>query len=183
MTGTKLLPLRVRRYSTFGGTSPKSLRSIRPLCSQRLQLAAEHARRDLGAARRTAQQAASDLAIAPRAVLQVPDDAQLVLAADHFLKRRDRAAYAPGPALPSPCQLLHAASLSGRIGATAKVHTINFAHTCRIASSTQMMMHWTNRERHHEALHDQVRIQATARRRPGTRRSADSSRRSTTTRS
>src|SRR5512140_2830472 len=31
ITGTKLLPLRVRRYSTLGGTTPKSLRSIRPL--------------------------------------------------------------------------------------------------------------------------------------------------------
>jgi hypothetical protein len=30
-TGTNVLPLRVRRYSTFGGTTPKSLRSIRPL--------------------------------------------------------------------------------------------------------------------------------------------------------
>jgi hypothetical protein len=29
-----------------------------------------------------------------------------------------------------------------------KVHTINFVHTCRIASSTQMMTHNANRERH-----------------------------------
>jgi hypothetical protein len=31
ITGTKLRPLRVRRYSTLGGTTPKSLRSISPV--------------------------------------------------------------------------------------------------------------------------------------------------------
>src|ERR1700682_4046169 len=60
------------------------------LLGERLQFAAEHAGRDFRTAVRTAQQAGSDLAIALGAILQIPDDPQLVFAADHFLERRHR---------------------------------------------------------------------------------------------
>ena len=89
-TGMKLWPLRVRRYSTFGGTVPKSLRSIRPLSASALSSRDKHARRDLCAASKAAQQTGSDGAGHP----EVPHDPQLVLAADQFLKRGDRTAMA-----------------------------------------------------------------------------------------
>src|SRR5580704_16715930 len=55
---------------------------------QCLKLAAQHPGRDLRRAVAAAQQAAADLAIAPRAVLEVPQDADLVLAAHHLLERQ-----------------------------------------------------------------------------------------------
>src|SRR5262249_49927731 len=64
----------------------------KPVQAKRLELAAEHAGRDFTAALCPAQQTASDLAVAPRSVLEIPHDAELVLPADHLLKRGDRAA-------------------------------------------------------------------------------------------
>src|SRR5204862_6452277 len=63
-----------------------------PRSGQRLRFAAEHAGRDFRGAACAAQQAGSYLAIASGTMLQIPDDAQLVLAADHLLERRHRAA-------------------------------------------------------------------------------------------
>src|ERR1700682_1921862 len=59
---------------------------------QCLELAAQHPGRDLSRAVAAAQQAAADLAIAPRAVLEVPQDTDLVLAAHHLLERQHRTA-------------------------------------------------------------------------------------------
>src|ERR1700682_203121 len=78
---------------------------------QGLQLAAQHAGRDLRRAVAAAQQAAPELAIAPRAVLEVPQDADLVLAAHHVLERQHRTAAAH----PVP---------------RAAPYTILFVHTC-----------------------------------------------------
>src|SRR6266478_5963565 len=90
MTGTKLLPLRVRRYSTFGRNDAVILAVDQAAFGERLQFAAEHARRDFRTAVEPPQQPRPDLAIAPRPILQIPDDPKLVLAADKLLERRDR---------------------------------------------------------------------------------------------
>jgi hypothetical protein len=91
ITGTKLRPLRVKRYSTLGGTTPKPLRSINPGRGERLQFAAEDPRRNFAAACGAPRKAGLDLAAALRAVLKIPDDPKLVFSADHLLKRRHRA--------------------------------------------------------------------------------------------
>lgn len=62
---------------------------------QRLELAAENARRNLPRSLDAAQETGSNLPIAQRPVFEVPEDTQFVLAADHLLKRRDRAAMKP----------------------------------------------------------------------------------------
>ncbi|MGA8603307.1 MAG: hypothetical protein WB663_18180, partial [Beijerinckiaceae bacterium] len=49
------------------------------------------ARRDFPGAFQATQEAASDLVVAKRTVFQIPDDPQLVFAADHFLERSDGA--------------------------------------------------------------------------------------------
>src|SRR5271155_2599834 len=62
---------------------------------QRLQLAAQHAGRDFPGSRRAAEQAGSDFTVAPGSILEVPQDADFVFAADHGLKRHHRAAVRP----------------------------------------------------------------------------------------
>src|ERR1700678_2037915 len=59
---------------------------------ERLELAAEHTRSDFGRPLGAAKQTGFEFAVALRPVLQIPQDPQLVLAADHLLKRADRAA-------------------------------------------------------------------------------------------
>src|SRR5258708_88437 len=82
------------------------------LLGERLQFAREHAGRDFSGAACAAQQAGPDLAVALRAILQIPDDPQLVLAADHLLECRNpttagqrsfpgRTAASPAPARPT----------------------------------------------------------------------------------
>src|SRR5882724_5698508 len=59
---------------------------------QRFQLAAQDPGRDLGTADRPPEETALDFAVAERAALEVPQDADLVFAADDLLERHDRAA-------------------------------------------------------------------------------------------
>src|SRR5258707_15732623 len=70
-------------------------------------------------------------------ILQVPDDPQLVFAADHLLERRDRAA-----AGQRRFRLCHRITSSNAFAATfqntvrrKKVDSIIFVHTCAIAPS------------------------------------------------
>src|SRR5882757_6948467 len=72
---------------------------------QCLELAAQHPGRDLRRAVAAAQQAAPDLAIAPRAVLEVPQDADLVLAAHHLLEGQHRTAAARAISCAAPCTI------------------------------------------------------------------------------
>src|SRR5438876_5376545 len=59
---------------------------------QGFQLPAQDSGRDLGAADRPPEEAALDFAVAERPTLEVPQDADLVLAADDLLEGHDRAA-------------------------------------------------------------------------------------------
>src|SRR5260370_26375287 len=90
----KALALAGQAIFDLGGNDAVVPAVDQPRFGQRLQFAGEHAGRDFRAAVRTSKQAGSDLAIALGTVLQVPDDPQLVLAADHLLERRDRTAAA-----------------------------------------------------------------------------------------
>src|ERR1700730_17676551 len=59
---------------------------------QRLELAAQHCDVNIPRAVAAAQQAAADLAVAPRAILEIPQDTDLVFAAHHLLERQHRTA-------------------------------------------------------------------------------------------
>src|SRR5204863_6004000 len=89
--GNERLALARQAILDPGRNDAKILAVDQSLFGQRLQLSAEHARGDLGAAVGAAQQAGPDFAVTQRTILQVPDDPQLVLSADHFLECRDRA--------------------------------------------------------------------------------------------
>src|SRR5580698_313065 len=101
---------------------------------QRLQLAAQHPGRDLRRTVAAAQQAAPDLAVAPRAILEVPQDADLVLAAHHLLEGEHRAAAARALFGAAPC-------------------TILFVHTCAPAPKLYC---FAIEEQRHEAISYQV---------------------------
>src|SRR5258708_4427126 len=90
--GNETLALAGQAIFDLGRHDAVILAVDQPGFGQRLQLAAEHTRRNFGTPNGAAQQAISDFAIAERAVLQIPDDAQLVFAADHFLESGDRTA-------------------------------------------------------------------------------------------
>src|SRR5258705_2066854 len=87
--GNETLALAGQAIFDLGRHDAVILAVDQPGFGQRLQLAAEHTRRNFGTSNGAAQQAISDFAIAERTVLQIPDDAQLVLAADHFLESGD----------------------------------------------------------------------------------------------
>src|SRR5689334_14739802 len=123
----------------------KILAVDQPRFSQRLQLAAEHARRDLRTALKAAQQTIPDFTVAQWTILEIPDDPQLVLAADHLLKRGDRtAARQRRSRFRHPAILRHGPARNHDRCKPAKVHTIIFVHTCaaarkgtRLAAATQ----------------------------------------------
>src|SRR4051794_5601331 len=77
---------RRRRASMIRLTRSKAGYPAPAECDPSKLVAAENARGDFLAARDAAQQAASYLTVAQRTVFQVPDDAQLVFAADHPLE-------------------------------------------------------------------------------------------------
>src|SRR3981081_3781629 len=100
---------------------------------QCLGLAAQHPGRDLRRAVAAAQQAAPDLAVAPRAILEVPQDTDLVLAAHHLLESQHRTAAARAFA--------------------RTAYTIIFVHTCAPAP---MSYCFAIEEERHEAISHQV---------------------------
>src|SRR5262249_51010799 len=96
--GNEAAPLARQAILDLGRDDAIILAVDEPRLGECLQLAAEDAGRHRLRPFPAAQQAGADLAVAQRAVLEVPDGAQLVLAADHLLERRNGTGAARGGA-------------------------------------------------------------------------------------
>ena len=89
--GNETLPFASQAIVHLGRNDAVIL-SIKESClRERLQFATQDSWSDLLRSIGPSQEAASDLTIAKRTVLEIPHDAELVFSTDHFLKCRDRA--------------------------------------------------------------------------------------------
>src|ERR1700728_2328132 len=128
--GDKASTRRGEAILDLGRNRAKVLANNEPGADQRLQFPAKHARRYGLGSGLAAQKSGTNLAIAQRTVLEIPDDAQLVLAANHLLKGHHRTAAGNLAFSDSGAWLRHGC-VSRCL--SEKVYTILFVHTCKNA--------------------------------------------------
>ena len=89
--GNETLPLAGQAILHLGRNDAVILSIDESRMRERLQFATQDSWSDILRSIGPSQEAASDLTVAKRTVLEIPHDAELVFSTDHLLKCRDRA--------------------------------------------------------------------------------------------